>query len=178
VLHFHLSDATLGCGPGMVRPEHDPAPISLDQLRRFLTDTGCAVTVRPVIDPADTAPVDSYEIPHRLRRAVRYRHPADVFPYGSNVTSSLDLDHTQPYQPDGPPGQTNPGNLGPLSRTAHRAKTFGRWFCRQPDPGTYLWRSTTGRIFLVTNQGTLPLGHTAFSHALWDLTTTHSTPVT
>ena len=40
---------------------------------------------------------------------------------------------------------------------------------RQPDPGTYLWRSRFGRVYLVTNHGTLPLGNTEFSHAVWDL---------
>jgi hypothetical protein len=123
-----------------------------------------------VIDPADTAPVDGYEIPHRIREAVRLRNIADVFPYGSNLSAAMDLDHTRPWRsPDhgGPPEQTGPGNLGPLSRTVHRAATSGRWRKRQPDPGTYLWRSPHGWIYLVTNHGTLSLGHSAFAEQVW-----------
>jgi hypothetical protein len=175
VLHFHLSDTTLRAatdgtctGVGMVRPEHSEDPISVDQLREFLSGTGCHISVQPVFDPADTAPIDAYEISHRMRRAVRYRDIAETFPYGSAMSVGMDLDHTIAYLSGGPPGQTRLGNLSPLSRHAHRAKSFKRWFVRQPAPGTYLWRSSLGRVYLVTNHGTLALGHTGFSHAVWD----------
>lgn len=83
----------------------------------------------------------------------------------------MDLDHTQAYlAPDdgGPPGQTGPGTLGPLSRTPHRAATSGRWRKRQPAPGIYLWRSPGGWIFLVTNNGTLPLGRSPYAQRVWE----------
>ncbi|HET6626185.1 MAG TPA: hypothetical protein VFG63_07330 [Nocardioidaceae bacterium] len=32
----------------------------------------------------------------------------------------------------------------PLVRFHHRLKTHGRWRLRQPEPGTYLWRSPHG----------------------------------
>lgn len=168
VLHFHLSDQTVAAGVGVVRPEHGE-PITLQQLREFLAGTGCHVRVQPVIDPACAAPVDGYEIPLRLRSAVRYRDVAEVFPWGTCVSPSMDLDHSIPYQRGGPPGQTGLANLAPLSRGGHRAKTVARWQLRQPGPGTYLWRSPHGWIFLVTNQGTMPLGNTAYGHALWRL---------
>ena len=79
VLYFHLSDDALAAGSGVVRPEHGN-PLTLGQLHAFLADTGCAVTVRPVVDPADTAPIDGCEIPPRLRSAWRLRNLADVFP--------------------------------------------------------------------------------------------------
>jgi hypothetical protein len=79
----------------------------------------------------------------------------------------MDLDHSRPWHPDGPSGQTGMGNLGPLTRSEHRAKTVGRWQCRQPDPGTYVWRSPEGWIALTTNQGTLALGHTTWAQGLW-----------
>ncbi|MET1006658.1 MAG: HNH endonuclease, partial [Propionibacteriaceae bacterium] len=80
------------------------------------------------------------------------------------------LDHTIPYLPmsrGGPPGQTGVDTLGPLSRSAHRATTFGRWRRRQPDPGTFTWRSPNGWIYLVSNQGTFNLGNSPFAHAVW-----------
>ncbi|GAB2580433.1 HNH endonuclease signature motif containing protein [Microlunatus antarcticus] len=171
VLHLHLTDGALRAGDGLVRPEHGD-PLTLDQAREWLTDTGCHVTVRPVVDPVETAPVDAYEIPYRLRDALFLRNPVDVFPFGQATSRTLDLDHTVPYVPlarGGPPGQTSVDNLGPLTRSHHRAVTFGRWRRRQPDPGTYVFRSPNGHVFVVTNQGTLNLGRTPFSHALWDV---------
>jgi len=168
-LVFHLSDAALRDGGGLVRPEHGD-PLTLDQLRAWLTHTGCPVTVRPVVIPGHVEPVDGYEIPHRIRFATRLRETAEIWPYGSCTTATMDLDHTRPYQPmseGGPPGQTGPGTLGPLSRTVHRAATSGRWGKRQPSPGIYLWRSPHGWTYLVTNQGTLPLGRTPYADAVW-----------
>jgi Domain of unknown function (DUF222) len=43
----------------------------------------------------------------------------------------------------------------------------GGWHKHQPEPGYYLHRSPTGYIYLVTNQGTLALGRTTFSAAVW-----------
>jgi hypothetical protein len=169
VLHFHLSDATVRDGQGLVRPEHGDL-VTLGQLRDFLTGSGCVVQVRPVLDPAHLAPVDGYETPARLREAMRLRHPTEVFPYGTSSSATLDLDHTVPYRPPsrgGPPGQTRLDNLGPLGRPAHRAVTHGRWRRRQPEPGRYLFRSPTGHVFLVTNQGTQALGCHAFAEHVW-----------
>ena len=190
-LYFHLTDAALDPhGPGgLVRPEHG-SPLSLNQLHDFLTDTGCHITVRPVTTPADTAAVDCYEIPNRIREAVRLRHPVDVFPYGTSELRGLDLDHTIPYQPGGPTGQTGLHNLGPLSRAAHRAATprigsggrvTGRWRKRQPTPGVYLWRSPHGFTYLTTNHGTLALGTNDFAAQVWNdarpLPTSRRTPM-
>jgi len=171
VLHLHLSDATVRAGDGLVRPEHGEA-LTLIQVREWLADTGCTVTVRPVVDPVVTAAVDAYEVPGRLRDALVLRNPVDVFPFGQATSRALDADHTVPFVPlasGGPPGQTGLHNLGPLTRNHHRAVTHGRWRRRQPVEGTYLYRSPTGFLFAVTNQGTLRLGRSAFTDALWDL---------
>ena len=83
----------------------------------------------------------------------------------------MDLDHTERYVPmdyGGPPGQTARGNLGPFARPGHRAVTHGRWQKHQPEPGYYVIRSPIGYVNLVTNQGTLGLGHTPFSAAVWE----------
>jgi hypothetical protein len=170
VLHFHLSEAALGAGQAMVRPE-DGGPLTLDELIEFLGRTGCQVRIQPVLDPTGIAPIDGYEIPQRLRAAVRARQIADVFPFGTCLSPSMDLDHTDRYVSmdyGGPPGQTRLGNLGPMARPGHRAVTHGGCKKRQPEPGYFVHRSPIGYVYLVTNQGTLPLGRTTFSAAVWE----------
>ena len=67
---------------------------------------------------------------------------------------SCDLDHTIPYDENGPPGQTRPENLAALCRRHHRAKTTGRWrYLRTPD-GDYQWHGPYGTTYLVTPRGT------------------------
>ena len=127
--------------------------------------------VQPVLDPAGTAPIDGYEVSPRLRGAVRYWQVADVFPFGTCISTNMDLDHTEPYvltDYGGPPGQTGLGNLGPRARSSHRTVTHGGWQKRQPEPGYFLHRSPQGFVYLVTNQGTLALGRTEFSRAVWN----------
>ena len=160
VLHFHLSEAALRAGHAVVRPE-DGGPLTLDQLVEFLSRSGCPVRIQPVLDPTELAPVDGYEIPARLRAAVRVRQIADVFPFGSCLSPSMDLDHTERYVSmdyGGPPGQTRLGNLGPFARPGHRAVTHDRWQRHQPEPGYFVFRSPTGYVYIVSNQGTLALG--------------------
>ena len=83
----------------------------------------------------------------------RPRHPPRphcVFPGCTRDARSCDLDHIQPYDPDGPPGQTNPDNLAALCRRHHRAKTLGLWrYTRTPD-GDYLWNGPHGISMTVT----------------------------
>ena len=120
---MHVSGKTFRDGQGVVRTRH--GPITVDQLRHFLGDSP-AIKVYPVYDPADTAAVDNYEIPVALRRSQLIKNPASIFPF-SPATCRMDLDHTAAYEADGPPGQTSMANLGPLTRSEHRAKTVGGW---------------------------------------------------
>ena len=114
--------------------------------------------IQPVIDLAGQAPADGYEIPDRHRRAVRLRTPADCFPFSSDTTSQVDVDHTTPYQhgTTGPEQtlQSRLDNYGPLGRFHHRIKTHGTWTLRQPFDGLYLWRDPHGQIYLVDHTGT------------------------
>ncbi len=111
--------------------------------------------ITPVLDLAHQAPADAYEVPDRLRRAVHLRTPADTFPYSSNLSRAVDLDHTVEHASA---GETRLGNLGPLGRHAHRVKTHGRWTVRQPFEGIFLWRDPHGRLYLVDHTGTHPVG--------------------
>lgn len=168
LVYVHLSEEAVRAGAGVARVENI-GPVLLSQLRRLLGHS-CRVALRPVLDLADCRPVDAYEAPRSLREVVHLRNPADVFPWGSNLSRGQDLDHTIPYlAPDrgGPPGQTWVGNLGPLARFHHRVRTHGRWRLRQPEPGTYVWRSPHGWIYLVNASGTHPLGNSAFATAVW-----------
>ena len=146
MLYVHLTDQALTSTEGVARVA-GVGPVTVEQIRRFLAGStgvsngaggaGFQIRVLPVLDPADIAPVDSYEIPLRIRQAVLARNPADVYPYGTLTSQRMELDHTIPYvQMDagGPPGQTSTDNLGPLDRTHHRDKTHGQGSLRQPAP--------------------------------------------
>ncbi len=179
VLHIHLSQEALlahqttqkgggRCG-GVARLE-DVGPLTLGQVQRFFAQSACDVTVQPVVDPANTAPADSYEIPRRIRESMFLRLPASCFPYSARVGRRVDLDHTTPYLAPargGPPAQTAAGNLGPLSRLEHRLKTHSRWRVRQPEAGVFLWRSPTKACYLVTSAGTYTLPDGQFARKVW-----------
>ena len=163
-LVVHVSDRTLLAGDSVGRADK-LGPVTMAAIERLLS--GTQVTVRPVFDPGGAVPVDCYEIPADIRRAALLRHRFDVFPYGTRPSGGLDLDHTEPYRWDGPPGQTRVDNLGPLTRRAHRAKTHGGWRLTQPSPGRYCWTSPLGRRYIVTQTGLTLDGHPSGSRP-WD----------
>ena len=170
-LVVHVSAEALVSGAGPIRME-GVGPMLLGQVRRWLSDTGCRISVRPVIDlRANLTPVDSYEIPQTMRRLTGLRIPASAFPHSAATGPKLDLDHTDPYVPaarGGPPGQTTTGNLGPLHRTEHRLKTHSAWQVGQPEPGLFIWRSPNGHHWLTTpHAGTYPLGAGSFAATIW-----------
>ncbi len=45
--------------------------------------------------------------------------------------------------------------------------THGRWRVRQPEPGTWVWRSPEKRIFLVNATGTHELGNSNYAQQIW-----------
>ena len=148
----------------------DVGPLTLGQVQRFFAQSACDITVQPVVDPANTAPADSYEIPRRIRESMFLRLPASCFPYSARVGRRVDLDHTTPYLAPargGPPAQTAADNLGPLSRLEHRLKTHSRWRVRQPEAGVFLWRSPTKACYLVTGAGTYTLPDGQFARKVW-----------
>ncbi len=94
-----------------------------------------------------------------IGEAVRLRTPADTFPYSSNTSPAVDVDHTRAWRPAPAGGverdwSTRLGNLGPLGRFGHRVKTHGRWTLRQPFEGIFLWRDPHGQVYLVDHTGT------------------------
>ena len=70
----------------------------------------------------------------------------------------VDIDHPRPYDPDGPPDQTNSHDGQPLARTGHRAKTHLGYRCTRLPTGETLWRTPHGRHRIVDHLGTRVIG--------------------
>lgn len=140
-------------------------PVLAHQVKEWLGHD--RVVVNPVVDLTDNPAVDSYEVPEPMARVVRWRHPYEVFPWGSRASRGLDLDHTRPFEhgPGAPPGQTCPDNLGPLSRRVHNAKTHAGWRVEQPRPGVFLWTSPLGYRYRVDPDGSHGLPRLDVSHS-------------
>ena len=175
VLNVHITDTALGrfqhhgqgsrdgrCATSstsdvanpVARWEEGDCPIATTQIKEWLQVPHTTVVVRPVTDLADCVPVDSYEIPDRLRRRVQLRDHTCRFPGCPTKATRCDLDHQHPHSRG---GTTCPCNLVPLCRRHHRAKTFSRWRYTTIQPGHYLWTSPHGRQFLIGPGGTRAL---------------------
>ena len=166
-LHIHLTDRSLAGGeacPQTARVE-DVGPVTLAQVQRFVANPHLRIRIQPVIDPALTAPADSYEIPWRLREAARFRHVVDTFPFAACDARTMDLDHTIPYDRGGP---TAVNNLTPLTRPTTAPKPTAAGANDNPTPTPSSGQTAHGWIYLVTPQGTLDLGHTAYADAVWE----------
>jgi hypothetical protein len=152
-IYVHLTDHTLATGTGVLRAE-GIGPLLADQLAELIGHG--PYTVKPVIDLNDVISVDAYEVPDRIRERVKLTHPVELFPFGTQETRrGMDLDHLRPYNPLGPPGQTNTTNLAPLGRFGHRVKTHAHgWTVRRLDPKTLEWTTPHGFVFHVTPTGT------------------------
>ncbi|MCC2593540.1 13E12 repeat family protein [Tessaracoccus sp. OS52] len=153
VVYVHLSERTLAEPDSGVARIDGLGPLTTASLPEFLSGTN--VTLRPVVDDATVAAVDSYEIPQRIRDAVHRRSPAEVFPFSSLYSKSLDLDHVAPFArgTGWQPGQTGIDNLAPLSRLVHRAKTLGAWRVEKTNYGHFCWTSPLGRKYTVGPAG-------------------------
>ena len=178
-LYLHVHRDTLHTGAGGVVRWEDEEPVTWQYVTEHIAPYHRFV-IKPVLDLATQAPVDAYEVPDRHREAVHLLNPADVFPYGTNTTRGMQIDHTEPYRfkndsdsrdsggdgegsggggsdggrGDWTPGQSRIGNYGPLTREHHRIKTFGCWEVKQPFPGIHLWRDPHGRLYLSDHTGT------------------------
>ena len=169
-LHLHLSEAALTDSSITGSVEEGRIAVTADTIRDWC---GAAnVIVKPVIDLNDDLTTDAYAIPDRIRDQVTLRNPTCVFPYCTRPSRNLDLDHIDRYDPAGPPGQTASPNLAPLCRQHHRAKTHDHrgsahhrgWAYTQLEPGTFLWRSPLGLVFLRNADGTTDLTPDTWPH--------------
>jgi hypothetical protein len=159
ILHLNAADLTTAAGDAGVadgaqaavgRFANTRTPISPVQIKAWLGTPGTSVLVRPVIDLNGHQPVDSYEIPDRIRREVTLRDHHCTYPYCTRPAERCDLDHNVPHTHGGP---TCRCNLNPKCRGHHRYKTSGQATCRTLSPGTYLWTLPSG-LYLVDPTGT------------------------
>ena len=176
ILTVHLSDAALTGAPqvdpvtgklglNLARLENHRQLLTADAVREWCGTPDTQVIVKPVIDLHDTVAVSSYEVPDRIAARVKLTRTTCAFPHCTRPTETADLDHTIEYLPPdrgGPPGQTSTGNLAPLCRHDHRAKTHpspaGKpWRYKGLSPGHWLWTSPLGKDYLVHPDGTTPL---------------------
>jgi len=172
VLYLHLNESSFDRDRnGAVRFE-DEQPITLGHLLELLA--GTRVTLKPVIDLANTRSVERYEVPDDLREAVQLTATRSLSPWAptSSRADNVDMDHAEAYDEDADNNkpQTSLDNLGPLHRGAHRLKTHQHgWTSRQPRPGVRYWHSRHGYVYRVDPTGTHPLGKhdmTAFQAAV------------
>jgi hypothetical protein len=159
-MYVHVGEETLLAGRGACRVE-GVGPLAATMLKFLVGDNRIRLT--PVVRPYADLPVDSYEIPDRMRRQVLLRDAVEVFPYSSRTARGKQLDHTVPWRP-GAKAQTRASNLGPLSTKAHRGKTHGGWRLEQPRPGIFWWTSPAGDRYRVGPNGTV-----RFDQILWDV---------
>ena len=86
----------------------------------------------------------SYRPPPSLRHLITIRQPACSFPGCRRPAVRCDEDHTLPYDQG---GRTCECNLAPLCRRHHRAKQARGWQLAQPEPGTMVWITPSGRSY-------------------------------
>ncbi|GAB7007834.1 hypothetical protein JCM18899A_53110 [Nocardioides sp. AN3] len=141
-------------------------PVTTDQIRHWCGSTSTAhITVKPVLDLAETLHSTGYEPSDRVRDHVTATNPTCVFPHCDRPSLKLDIDHIEPYdekkrKPDKPDSldetdaQTSTDNLAPLCRRHHRVKTFGHWSYVRLGPGEYLWTSKHRYQWITDTDGT------------------------
>lgn len=158
-LFLHLSDDSLlareldGTGGPVVA--EGLGIVSQELIATWLA--GSQVVVRPVLDMARADAVDRHDPPSWMREQVVLRDAHCVFPGCRAHARRCDLDHIEPYDPGGPPGQTSPDRLGPLCRGHHRAKTHGDIDYRRLPDGSYRWTLSTGHVVDVPCEPATPV---------------------
>jgi hypothetical protein len=169
-VHVHLHQAALDGAAGVARVE-EIGPLLLEELTQLLGHA--RVTLAPVIDLATSVSVNAYEHPESVKDRTRLRTVGDVFPNAQTISRHSDMDHPDPFDANGPPGQTGDHNAAPLGRRHHRAKTHLAYRTKQLGLARYLWRTPRGLERLIDRTGTheldtaqaLELAHPGALHA-------------
>ena len=110
----------------------------------MLTDlVASGAKVKPLAEVADLGSEPRHDPSDKLVAAVRMTHVTCTFPGCSKPAHRCDLDHVIPW----PAGVTHPGNLHPLCREHHLAKTFCGWTPVVATDGSISWTAPTGHIY-------------------------------
>jgi hypothetical protein len=121
--------------------------------------------------------VNAYEHPTRMRTRTLLRTGGDTFPHSTSTSRRLDHDHVIPYDPLGPPGQTNDLNNAPLTRLPHRIKTHHPgWQVEQLALGAYRWTTPHGLCRVVTPKAPATSNPSAPTTARSSASSTSSSP--
>jgi hypothetical protein len=107
------------------------------------------VTITPVETGTCTHRRESagYQPSDSLRHIIKIRSPRCGAPGCRRPAIACDDDHTIPYDQG---GRTCECNLYPLCRRHHQTKQARGWQLRQPEPGTLIWTTPSGRHYTVT----------------------------
>jgi hypothetical protein len=154
MLYVHLSAEALRSGDRDAAAWVENAGGHLVTAEQVAQWCGGTVTVRPVIDLAETRHSSGYQPSPTLVEAVELRDRTCVFPWCQRPARSCDKDHIVPWDQG---GSTSSDNLAALCRRHHRLKTHGGWSYTMLTPGEYLWRSPHGHTWLRDRTGTTDL---------------------
>jgi hypothetical protein len=88
--------------------------------------------------------VSGYRPSVALEHLIRVRQAVCAFPGCQRAARRCDQDHTIPYDQG---GRTCECNLAPLCRRHHQAKQAPGWHLDQPEPGTMIWTTPSGRSY-------------------------------
>lgn len=149
VLYVHLNPDGL---TAQVETRGVCRTVTVDQVREWCATGLTRVTIRPVIDLAQTHTCAGDTPCDAQRDQVTVRDRTCVFPWCTRPAWGADLDHIKPRAAG---GATTSENLAALCRRHHRLKTHhSGWSYTQLDPGTYQWRSPHGYHYLRDQDGT------------------------
>src|SRR5690625_4079415 len=132
------------------------------------------LSIRSVLDLEEHAGTDSYTPTARISDQVRLRSESCIFPFCNRPAWRCDVDHAEPWKPDGEGGATCTCNLAPLCRSHHRLKTHSdnlptgdeaapagkhaRWTYVHLGEDEYFWKAPRGLRFIKSRQGTFEAG--------------------
>ena len=137
-----------------MRVEETRGFVGIGRLAEWCTDPRTQLDVRPVLDLSSHIHTEAYEVPDRLAEQSDQRDLTCVFANCTRPARRCDHDHRVPYDEG---GATCSCNIVPLCRGHHRLKTHGGWSYTLLHPGTYLWRSPYGYLYLRDHHGTIDL---------------------
>lgn len=173
-------------GPAKVEAQGIAGAVSLDpkSVKEWFTRPTLAgafmppVAVRSIVHADEYSATETYSPTERIRDHVKATHAACVFPFCSAPAWKCDIDHAQPWRPEGRGGATCVCNLAPLCRRHHRLKTHSdnskksktgihsTWDYVHLGGAEYFWRGPRGISFLRTNLGTFEANETGSGGAV------------